>query len=78
MEPLARFALLTADEPPVRSDGRCAVCAKKRNPERSARYAPGCAEIDAFCSSDCARKWHGNPLPERSIWGRLHQREDAA
>lgn len=62
---LERFARLTFDEPAVRKDGHCHVCLKPRRPERSQTYAKGCAQIDAFCSSDCARIYHRNPLPER-------------
>ncbi len=62
---LARFATLTANEPPVREDGRCVVCLKPRRPERSAKYAQGCAALDAFCSTECAREFHHNPIPVR-------------
>lgn len=64
-------------EPPVRPDGLCAVCLAPRRPERSRRYAGIQAEFDPFCSSTCARHWHGNPLPEKSIWGEPRN-EDAA
>jgi hypothetical protein len=60
---LARFAELTKDEPAVPADGSCAVCGKPRKPERSRKYAHGCAEIDPFCSVECARKFHGTSLP---------------
>lgn len=57
------------DDPPVRPDGKCAVCPKPRHPERSSRYARGHAEADSFCSSECCRKWHGCELSPHSIWG---------
>jgi hypothetical protein len=63
---LRRFVELTADDPPIPRNGTCAVCGKPRHPERSRGYAQGCAEIDAFCSSTCARKFHGTSLaPKR-------------
>lgn len=67
---LRRFAELTAHDPPLPSDGSCAVCGNPRRPERSVNYAKGCAEIDAFCSSTCARSFHGTTLPERDTHGR--------
>ncbi len=48
-------------DPPVRADGRCSVCKKSRQPERSKRYAGIVAETDPFCSVDCARVFHGQP-----------------
>ncbi len=65
-ESLRRFALLTAHDPPIPPDGSCAICAKPRNTERSAKYAKGCAEIDAFCSTQCARYYHGTSLVVRT------------
>ena len=52
-----------AGDPPVREDGRCLSCLGPRRPERSQRYAPGIAQLDPWCSAPCARKWHGNELP---------------
>ena len=54
----------SAPDPPVRDDGRCAVCGgertiPKRKPHREA------ALRDPFCSNDCARAWHGFPLAKR-------------
>lgn len=49
-------------DPPVRPDGLC-VCGKPRHPERSAKYAGGLAEADAFCRTECARDYHGCSLP---------------
>jgi hypothetical protein len=48
-------------DPPIRADGRCAVCSKPRNPERSRRYGGPAAETDPFCSTECARGYHGTP-----------------
>jgi len=50
-------------DPPVREDGRCLTCLGPRHPERSQRYAPGIAQRDPWCSSPCARAWHGCALP---------------
>lgn len=58
-------------DPPVRADGRCLVCLGPRNPERSARYARGIADLDPFCSSGCARDYWRNPVRVESIWGRV-------
>ena len=45
-------------DPPVRRDGRCAECGKPRYPGRSRKYGKGAADLDPFCSTNCARKWH--------------------
>jgi hypothetical protein len=50
-------------DPPLRPDGRCAVCHKPRRPERSRRYGGAVAELDPFCSVTCARQYHGTMLP---------------
>lgn len=55
-------------DPPVPAGGGCYVCGKQRQPRRSRRYAGLAAEIDPFCSNGCARDYHDNPLPGRSIW----------
>jgi len=55
-------------DPPVRDDGLCHVCLKPRRPERSKRYGGAAAEMDSFCSTECARAYHENPLPTRSVW----------
>jgi hypothetical protein len=60
-----RFARLTVGEPPVRDDGRCCMCNRMRRPEQSRTYAGGCAEMDPFCSSTCARRFHGTSLPTK-------------
>lgn len=62
-------ASIFANDPPVRPDGCCAVCGEPRKPERSRRYAGVTAELDPFCSNSCARAWHANPIPTKSIWG---------
>lgn len=51
-------------DPPVRPDGRCAVCPKLRDPAQSSRYARHEAALDPFCSATCARVFHGTSLPE--------------
>jgi hypothetical protein len=38
-------------DPPVRRNGRCAVCNKERPP-----IAKQCG--DPFCSAKCCREWH--------------------
>lgn len=48
-------------DPPVRADGRCYVCLKPRDPERSRKYAGDVATLDPFCSNVCARAFHGQP-----------------
>lgn len=67
---LRRFAELTAHDPAVPLDGSCVVCGRQRHPERSQAYAKGCAEIDAFCSSTCARRFHGTTIVQRDAPGR--------
>ena len=49
-------------DPPVRRDGRCARqgCAK-RKPGPS-RYAGDAITRDPFCSTECARRFHGCEL----------------
>lgn len=59
-------------DPPVRKDGVCARpgCTTKRpvavltgkKLAELRRYAGQQIEQDPFCSSRCARKWHGCPL----------------
>lgn len=46
-------------DPPLRADGRCAVCGKPRKTDRSQRYARGEAERDPFCSTQCCKAYHG-------------------
>lgn len=65
-------------DPPVREDGLCLVCLGARHPERSARYAKGIAELDAFCSSTCSRAWHGTSLPASTEYGRPRRLNEAA
>jgi len=52
----------------MRSDGKCVVCGKSRKTKRSKRYGKDAAERDPFCSTQCCRAYHGNPLSARSIW----------
>lgn len=59
-------------DPPVREDGVCALpgCTKPRpvavltgkKLAELRRYAGHQIEADPFCSSRCARKWHGCAL----------------
>lgn len=71
-------------DPPVRADGRCVVCLGPRGvlPKNAISRAPAQVklelETDPFCSSTCARDWHGNPLETRSIWERDHLRRVSA
>jgi hypothetical protein len=51
-------------DPPVRKDGRCSQCGQPRHPQRSRKYGQAAAELDPFCSSSCAKAWHG--VPDRS------------
>lgn len=60
------------ENPPVREDGKCAVCEGERHPEHSRRYAPLQAEADPFCSAVCARTFHGVEIatgPGQSVKG---------
>lgn len=59
---LAAFRALCADEPPA--GPLCAVCFQPRHPERARRYAGDAAAVDPFCSTRCARAFHGTSLPE--------------
>lgn len=52
-------------DPPVRPDGRCAVCPKMRHPERSKKYGLEAAQLDPFCSTACCRAYYGIPLDGR-------------
>jgi len=63
-------------DPAVRDDGLCVVCLKPRHPERSRRYAGDIATFDSFCSSTCAREWHGNPVPVHANFGRPRRLEE--
>lgn len=45
----------TAGGPPVRKDGKCYVCKKKRPPI-------AVAHEDPFCSGVCCRAWYGCSL----------------
>lgn len=49
-------------DPPPRADNLCFVCQKPRRVPKGV-WARAEAELDAFCSSTCARSWHGCPLP---------------
>lgn len=60
-------------DPPVRKDGRCWDCQEPRRPERSRKYGKAAAELDPFCSVECARRYHGTSLPENMASGRPAQ-----
>gem|GEM_PF-5725693 len=64
------------EEPKPVSD-RCVVCNKKKHPERSAKYAPGVAARDPYCSRDCLRVALGLPLPPGGKSGQAKRYEDA-
>lgn len=75
-------------DPPVRADGSCAHpgCGQKRpiavltgkKLAELVRYA-GHAQIEAdpFCSTRCARKWHGCPLEPEEDEARVDSRSAA-
>jgi hypothetical protein len=46
-------------DPPVRPDGKCAVCLSDRRPERSRKYGGPVAELDPFDRTECCRIYHG-------------------
>lgn len=66
-------------DPAVRADGRCALssCGKLRRPERAERYAREFALRDPFCSSDCARRWHGIPVARELLEERQERLAEA-
>jgi hypothetical protein len=45
-------------EPTVRRDGLCRTCKGERHPERSRKYGKAVAELDPFCSTECAKAWY--------------------
>lgn len=51
-------------DPKVCKDGRCAQCGGPRKMPKPQRGIDASVyALDPFCSSLCARAWHGNPLP---------------
>lgn len=52
-------------DPPIRRDGRCAVCEQSRllpkgkAPRHKDPTWQKERQRDPFCSNKCARKWHG-------------------
>jgi hypothetical protein len=50
-------------DPPIRRDGRCSVCAKPRK-KPATSYGRDEYARDPFCSTKCARKWHGTTLAD--------------
>ncbi len=53
-------------DPQVPADGTCAQCGKPRRPERSRTYGKQAAEIDPFCSTECAKEHHHVTIPTGS------------
>jgi hypothetical protein len=57
-------------DPPVREDGRCYVCLKPRGVIPKTLVKRTAADLakqlanDPFCSSTCARRYHGTTLPQ--------------
>jgi hypothetical protein len=49
-------------DPPVRRNGGCVTCGGPRLKGKG-RYHQAEAALDAFCSTECARAWHGATLP---------------
>lgn len=47
-------------DPPVRGDGRCAVCGGPRRLTQKPLYREQ-ARLDPFCSAACCRLWHQVP-----------------
>lgn len=50
-------------DPKVRKDKMCAQCRKPRKLAVRNKYAGDQAVTDPFCSSACARAFHGTSLP---------------
>lgn len=50
-------------DPKVRKDKMCAQCRKPRKHAVWSKYAGDQAVTDPFCSSACARAFHGTSLP---------------
>jgi hypothetical protein len=55
------FELPLKPDPPPRRDGCCVVCRRKRKPPAT-KYGLADWYTDPFCSSVCARKWHGTTI----------------
>lgn len=47
---------------PVRTDGRCLKCGGKRRLEKLKPLYLAAMLTDPFCSTVCARSWHGTTL----------------
>ena len=48
-------------DPEMRADNKCAVCRRVRKPPAT-NYGREDWYRDPFCSSSCARKWHGTTV----------------
>lgn len=64
---------MPTSDPKVRRDGRCAQCRSPRLTKIAKNSALRGADrdrinkelaSDPFCKTDCARRWHGCPLPK--------------
>lgn len=51
-------------DPPIRKDGKCAVCKQPIKPVKPQRGVPIAAYNDPFCSSRCCRQYHGTSIKE--------------
>jgi hypothetical protein len=53
----------TLPDPPVREDGSCFVCGQPRVRRGVKALYAAAAANDPFCSTACARAWHGCTIP---------------
>lgn len=73
------YALTPRADPLVRSDGLCAICLKPRKvTEQARKYAGPQLDLDPYCSSACARRWHGCELASVSTEGQAESGRAAA
>ena len=56
-------------DPKIRKDGRCAQCRKPVHIKARPGVNPA-LYVDPFCSSSCARAWHGTEVSAMSQTGR--------
>lgn len=56
-------------DPPIPKDGTCAVCRKPRREVKPQKGVPPELYVDAFCSTECARAYHNNPIPKSPTTG---------
>lgn len=58
---------MTRPDPTPRADGLCVQCEKKRTPPAAKgtnRSALDAWKRDAFCSTECAKRWYGVEIRE--------------